>query len=227
MLFSSWIIAVAIAIQQPPVSPQAERLIAPVVEAVRVEQARQAASGPPIDLNERFLRMYRLDQQSRAALNMVDLSTLPPAERQRARTAMWKIIGEIDDANQKALLEALPPEGWFYRSRFGEGVAQTAFLIVQHSDATLWRRFLPVLQPLVASGEVDGEAYGLMFDRLAVAEGRPQRFGTQVVCVDGKQVVDWPNIEDPDNVEERRRAMGFTTTLSEYQALFADHPPCS
>lgn len=66
-----------------------------------------------------------------------------------------------------------------------------------------------------------------MFDRLAVAEGRPQRFGTQVVCVDGKQVVDWPNIEDPDNVEERRRAMGFTTTLSEYQALFADYPPCS
>lgn len=110
MLFSAWIIALAIAIQQPAVSPQAERLIAPVVEAVRTEQARQAASGPPIDLNERFLRMYRLDQQSRAALNMVDLSTLPPAERQQARAAMWKIIGEIDEANQEALLEALPPE---------------------------------------------------------------------------------------------------------------------
>lgn len=227
MLLSSWIIAVAIVVQQPAVSPQAARLIAPVLEAVRTERALQAASGPPIDLNERFLRMYRLDQQSRAALNTVDLSTLPPAERQQARAAMWEVIDEIDKANQEALLESLPPEGWFYRSRFGEGVAQTAFLIVQHSDATLWRRFLPVLQPLVATGEVDGEAYGLMFDRLAVAEGRPQRFGTQVVCVGGKQVVDWPNIEDPDNVDERRRAMGFTTTFSEYQALFAASPPCN
>lgn len=227
MLLNSLTVAFVISIQQPALSPQATQLIAPVVEAVRTEQARQAASGPPLDLNERFLRMYRLDQQSRAALNTVDLSLLSPTERQQARAAMWEVIGEVDKANQKALLEMLPPEGWFYRSRYGEGVAQTAFLIVQHSDATLWRRFLPILEPLVAAGEVDGEAYGLMFDRLAVAEGRPQRFGTQVVCVAGKQVVDWPNIEDPDNVEERRRTMGFTTTLTEYQELFAANPPCN
>lgn len=227
MLFSSLAIAASLAFQEPALSPQAARLIAPVVEAIQTEQARQDASGPPIDLNERFLRMYRLDQQSRAALNTVDLSTLSPAERRQARAAMWKVIGEIDKANQQTLLETLPPEGWFYRSRYGEGVAQTAFLITQHSDATLWRRFLPVLESLVAIGEVDGESYGLMFDRLAVAEGRPQRFGTQVVCVDGKQVVDWSNIEDPDNVEKRRHNIGFTTTLSEYQALFAANPPCN
>ena len=71
-----------------------------------------------------------------------------------------------------------------------------------------------------------GESYGLMYDRLAINEGRPQRYGTQMTCKAGKFVIDLENLEDPENVEERRRAMGFRWTLSEYQALFDDYPPC-
>jgi len=229
------VLAAVLAFQEPglvlhrvpaSLSPEATQLIAPVVDAITTEQARQSALPPPADIQERFLRMYRLDQRSRAAINHVDFTTLPEDQRQRAMAAMWTAVNAVDDANQKTLLEMLPPEGWFYKSIYGDGPANTAFLIIQHSDVDLWRRFLPVLEPLVATGEVEGQSYGLMFDRLAVAEGRPQRYGTQMTCKGGKFVVDYDDLEDPARAEERRAAMGFRRTLKEYEALFADYPPC-
>lgn len=222
------LLAALLAIQAPAsLSPEARALIAPVTEAIATEEARQVALPPPADVTERFLRMYRLDQQSRVALNAVDLSGLSPADRQTAERALWDAIGAVDEQNQKALLEMLPPEGWFYKSVYGEGPAKTAFLIIQHSDIDLWRRFLPVLEPLVATGEVEGQDYGLMYDRLAINEDRPQRFGSQVICKAGRYVVDYENLEDPANADARRAAMGFRQTLAEYETNFAAYPPCT
>ena len=225
----AWMTMALLFIQQPsaadPLSEDARAAIAPVIEVIRTEQMKQAASAPA-DLNERFLRMYRLDQDSRKALQDIDLSGLPDDQRQVAERVMWEAIEAVDQQNQEDLLELIPPEGWFYKSIYGEGPAQTAFLIIQHSNVDLWRRFLPILEPLVATGEVRGESYGLMYDRLAINEGRPQRYGTQMTCKAGKFVIDQENLEDPENVEDRRRAMGFRWTLSEYQALFDDYPPC-
>ena len=83
----------------------------------------------------------------------------------------------------------------------------------------------PVLEPLVAQGEVEGQSYGLMYDRLAINEGRPQRYGTQMTCKDGRWVVD--TLEDPERVEQWRREMKFPWTLAEYEARFRDYPPCT
>lgn len=223
----SILLAAVLLIQQPSdVSPEGQRLIAPVMEAIQTERDRQAALPAPADMTERFLRMYRLDQQSRAALNKVDLSGLSPEDRQVAERVMWDAIGVLDNENQTALLEMLPPEGWFYKSVYGEGPANTAFLIIQHSNVDLWRRFVPVLEPLVATGEVDGQDYGLMYDRLAINEGRPQRYGSQMICKAGRFVIDYGNLEDPANADARRAAMGFHQTLAEYETNFADYPPC-
>ncbi len=222
------LLAAMLLVQEPSgLSSESRALIAPVLDAIRTERDRQAASPPPADVTERFLRMYRLDQQSRAALNTVDLSVLSPEDRQAAERAMWDAIGAVDDENQRALLEMLPPEGWFYKSVYGEGPAQTAFLIIQHSNVDLWRRFLPVLEPLVATGEVDGQDYGLMYDRLAINEDRPQRYGSQVICKAGRYVVDYDNLEDPATADSRRAAMGFHQTLAEYETNLADYAPCT
>ena len=74
---------------------------------------------------------------------------------------------------------------------------------------------------------VDGSQYGLMYDRLAVHENRPQRYGTQMTCKAGKWVIDRENLEDPESADARRAAMGFRGTLAEYEALFDKYPPCT
>lgn len=213
--------------REPHISAQAAALIAPVGEAIEAEKARQAALPPAANDRERLERMGRLDQVGRRAANSVDLSGLPLTERAGASAALWAPVSAQDDLLLEELLTMIPPEGWFRKSVYGEQAAGAAFLIVQHSGLEHWRRFVPILEPLVAAGEVDGEEYGLMYDRLAMNEGRPQRYGTQMTCKAGKWVIDRDNLEDPENADARRAAMGFGWTLAEYEAIFAKYPPCS
>lgn len=220
------VFAAFLAFQEPALSPEARALIAPVAEAVAAEEARQAALPPPTSDRERLERMGVLDQVGRRAMTPVDLSVLPEAERQAAEAAMWTPLMALDERLMTELLTMVPPEGWFLRSVYGDRAASAAFLIVQHSNIEHWRRFVPVLEPLVAEGEVDGQSYGLMYDRLADNEGRLQRYGTQVTCKAGKWVIDRENLEAPENADARRREMGFRWTLAEYEQVFADHPPC-
>jgi len=221
------LLAALLTLQEPaPLSPEARALIAPVAEAIAAEEARQATLPPATSDRERLERMGILDQVGRRALNPIDLSVLPEDERQAASGMMWAGLAALDRRLMAELLTMVPQEGWFLKSVYGDQAARAAFLIVQHSGVEHWRRFVPVLEPLVASGEVDGQAYGLMYDRLAQSEGRPQRYGTQVTCKAGKWVIDRENLEDPENADARRREIGFHRTLAEYEQLFADDPPC-
>ncbi|WIY70692.1 hypothetical protein KB221_06635 [Aquidulcibacter paucihalophilus] len=221
------LLAALLAFQEPAtLSPEARALIAPVAEAIAAEEARQAALPPAANDRERLERMGVLDQVGRRALNPIDLTLLPESERAAANSAMWAPLVATDERLMAELLTMVPPEGWFLKSAYGEQAASAAFLIVQHSDLENWRRFVPILEPLVAAGEVDGQSYGLMYDRLAQNEGRLQRYGTQVTCKAGKWVIDRENLEDPDNADARRREMGFRWTLAEYEQVFANHPPC-
>ena len=224
-------IAIALAaflmLQEPgSLSPEAHSLIAPVENAIAAEEARQAALPPASNDRERLERMGVLDQVGRRAEAPIDLSVLPEAEREAANAIIWTRLRALDERLMGELLQIVPPEGWFLKSVYGERAAQAAFLIVQHSDVEHWRRFLPVLEPLVAAGEVDGQSYGLMYDRLAITEGRPQRYGTQVTCKAGRWAIDRDNLEDPENADVRRREMGFPGTLAEYEQVFANRPPC-
>lgn len=213
--------------QEPAaLSPEARALIAPVAEAIAAEEARQAALPPPANDRERLERMGALDQAGRRVLTYIDLTQLPESERRAAAMAMWAPVTALDERLTGELLTMVPPEGWFLPEVYGERASNAAFLIIQHSDLEQWRRFVPVLEPLALAGKIDGQDYGLMYDRLAVNEGRPQRYGTQMTCKAGKFVVDWENIEDPENADARREALGFPGTLAEYEALFADYPPC-
>lgn len=207
-------------------NPEITALVAPVVTAVAAEEARQAALPPAATDRERLERMGELDQVGRRVAITVDLSHVPEADRPAADMALWAPIGAMDDRLSAELIRMLPAEGWFYKSVYGEDAARTAFLIIQHADATLQRRFVPVLESLVASGEVEGSSYGLMYDRLALSEGRPQRYGTQMTCKNARWVIDYGNLEDPERADERREALGFMQTLAEYETNFARYPPC-
>ena len=96
--------------------------------------------------------------------------------------------------------------------------------MIQHSDnPVLQKRFLPAMERMVASKEALGSEYALVYDRIAVGEGRLQRYGSQMYCVDGRMV---PRpTEDPEHIEERRAPMGFRwPTYQGYLANFGDCP---
>lgn len=204
-------------------SPEARIAIAPVAAAIAEVRAKQAALPPPKDDIEKLLRMGELEQAPRVAMGKVDFLKIPIAERDNAVRAIGQQMRSIDEANQKALLAMLPPEGWFTIGKYGAEASRAAFMIVQHSNPDLWRRFVPVLEPLAAKGEVAGGDFALMYDRLALSEGRKQRYGSQMKCEAGKWVP--APIEDPAAVDRHRAATGMRP-YAEYLANYANAPPC-
>lgn len=57
-----------------------------------------------------------------------------------------------------------------------------------------------------------------MYDRLALSEGRAQRFGSQMDCRGGRYVPSEP-LEDPQDIDRRRMALGMKP-YREYLKLF-------
>ncbi|WP_296595871.1 DUF6624 domain-containing protein [Phenylobacterium sp.] len=217
--------AAAVHVAAPPadVSLETRIAIAPVAAAIAEVRAKQAALPPPKDDAETLVRLGALDQAARAGLGKIDPRKLPAADRDAAFKIVSKQIRDVDAANQKALLEMLPPEGWFTIGKYGREASQAAFMIVQHAGPDLWRRFLPVLEPLAAKGEIAGGDYALMYDRLATTEGRPQRYGSQMRCENGR-FVPFPT-EAPEGIEARRGALGMRP-YAEYLDSYAKAPPC-
>lgn len=86
-----------------------------------------------------------------------------------------------DAENTKRLQAIVAEHGWPNRELVGQEGAHAAWLLVQHADAApeFQAAVLEVIEPLVARGEVERGDYALLTDRVLVARGEPQLYGTQ------------------------------------------------
>lgn len=129
----------------------------------------------------------------------------------------------IDRKSTTRMKQIIAAHGWPGKRLVGEDGAHAAWLLVQHADRDpdFQRRCLSLMEPLVTIGEVTGTDFAYLYDRIAVAEQRPQRFGTQF----GADREPRP-IEDPAHVDERRASVGLGT-MAEYrqQMLRVYGPP--
>ncbi len=199
---------------------EARALVSPVAEAVAAVRAAQALLPPARDDAERLRRLYALDQAPRVAMSRLALSKLAPDQRKAASSAVGADLMQVDQETLAELLKMVPAEGWFRRSLYGEEAVTGAFNIIQHAGSEVQRRFLPVLGRLVAEDEVKPGAYAMMWDRLALADGQMQRYGTQMRCVSGRWVP--APIKAPDGLDARRAEVKLKPVrdyLNEFAAM--------
>ena len=218
------LLAGAMAASQAPTTPEGRELVSAIAASITDVRQKQAALPPPKDDTERLLRLSDLDQAPRRVITTFDFSRIPEPDRGVALADASSQIEAVDAENLETLLKMVPPEGWFLRSRYGDKAAASAFHIVQHSNLATQKRFLPVLEGLAGKGEIDGQNYGMMFDRVAISEGRPQRYGSQFRC-DGGKWRPYP-LEDAGHIDTLRARMGFHGTFAEYKVHFDTSPPC-
>lgn len=123
----------------------------------------------------------------------------------------------IDQVNIDALKQIIKSSGWPTISKYGEAADQSAFLVAQHADRQpqFQREVLAILEKEQAARETSGENYALLFDRVSLASGKPQRFGSQGTC-DGNKWVTRP-VEDAKRVDDLRRSVGLEP-MAEYEA---------
>ncbi len=109
--------------------------------------------------------------------------------------------------NAARLAVMLDEHGWPGVAAVGEDGADAAWLVVQHAigEPEFQRRCLRLLQD---AADVPAWHAAMLDDRIRMFEGRLQRYGTQLEPDADGRLRPYP-IEDPEGVEERRRAVGL------------------
>src|SRR5262245_60908762 len=112
--------------------------------------------------------------------------------------------------NTSRLKEIIAEHGWPDRELVGDEGTLAAWFIAQHSigDPEFQRQALKLIQEKVSQGRVPAAQEAYLFDRIAMYEGRPQRYGTQSLPYPDGRYRRWQT-EDPEALNGRRNSMGM------------------
>jgi len=153
----------------------------------------------------------KIDQTMRLHLQReADASGNPPS-----RTFDQVML--IDRVHIRRVKQLLADCCWPRKSIHGMDAVRDAWLLVQHADQDLrfQRAALTMMKQAVEEGEVPGDLFAYLSDRVSIARGRPQPYGTQVEVKDGCTLSFLP-IEALHRVEANRKAMGLPS-LDDYR----------
>lgn len=174
-----------------------------------------------VDLHDELLLMAAQDQAARRRLARHPRLArgVPPEQQTEAERRDLAWARQVTARNTARMRAIVTRHGWPGRSLVGDDGAAAAWLLVQHAstDRAFQRGCLTLLQAAVRAGEASGLHLAYLTDRLLLADGLRQWYGTQLELVDGQ----WrpAPLEDPEGVDARRRALGLEP-LDRYRRLF-------
>jgi len=221
-----------------PIRRQCRRLFMerriPVILWLTLAGVSNAADGPkapPVkepELRVELLRRAKADQDVRGAIakwmiqfdnsGFVDAAAFE-ASLDATRKAEFKQFDDtmlrIDTENTDRLGEIVERHGWPTFTLVGKDGAQAAWILVQHADLSpkFQRKCLDLMAKLPRD-EIFQKDIAYLTDRVLLAEGKKQVYGTQYTLENGKCK---PRpLEDEANVDKRREEAGLPP-LSEYR----------
>ena len=117
---------------------------------------------------------------------------------------------ESDQTRTTRLKDIIREHGWPTIALVGKDGADAAWTIAQHADLdpAFQQEALDLLRRAVADGQASPGNLAYLEDRVAVAKGEPQVYGTQIRCGPDGPVPATP-IRDEPGVEQRRAAAGL------------------
>ena len=120
------------------------------------------------------------------------------------------------------LAEILDQYGWPDFALVGEDGSTAAWVIAQHADLDLdvQHRALELMRDAAQDGQASRGDLAYLEDRVAVATGDEQQYGTQIRCGEDGTPVPATPIADTSSVDDRRADAGLPP-LEEYTAEMA------
>jgi hypothetical protein len=142
-----------------------------------------------------------------------EIINMSKVDQEMRKSGQWD--ASVDIENTLRMKEIVEQIGWPTQSQVGSHASDMAWLLVQHADHDpAFQRMCLDLLKAQPTGEVKTAHIAYLEDRIRVGEGRPQMYGTQFYTDEAGKFGPMP-IEDPDNVDARRKAVGLQP-LSEY-----------
>ncbi len=152
----------------------------------------------------------------------------------------WLVLGPMlglaisqEDQKNTASLEKLVAErGWPSITQVGKSASGRAWLLVQHADhnPAFQLKALRLMEPLVATGDVDKRDYAYLYDRIMLKLTGMQRYGTQFMGCDGGKYKLRPleaDVADGDRkLDAVRASMGLEPIIEYRASMIEAFGPC-
>ena len=177
-------------------------------------------SGDALSQSAALTRMRDADETTRRFCGATyGIGDLVAEAVQACAARCASLIDLVDHANAAAMAGLLTETGWPTAPAFDEHAEYAAWVVVQHGDHDRALQTTALHSMNVAlqgdHGPRSGRHYAYLHDRLAVAEGRPQRFGTQGRRVAENDWEPWP-VEAPGELDARRADLGLEPSAEYY-----------
>lgn len=150
---------------------------------------------------------------------LIEMAKTDQSERDKMRQGEEFDAETIDRKNTKILKGIIKSIGWPKISLVGKEASSGAWLIVQHADHDIpfQEACLKTIKGL-PEREVGLEEIALLEDRVRKNKGMSQLYGTQGLPNKDGEFEPFP-IDDPENLEERRKKMGLVPFSAYKEAM--------
>lgn len=174
------------------------------------------ACGTPQSTDRILADVWQRDQAIRH--QMIELTRAVTVEGRMelvdSLLATNEAVDRIDAENMVAV-ESLLAEG------LPEGLSadsyKTIWIVIDHASQEKQEQYLPLVEQMAAAEMVGQDEYATLFDRVAMKQNRPQRYGTQSVqfgAPEAMQLYLWP-VECPAELDSLRASVGLSP-IAEY-----------
>ena len=187
-----------------------------------------AAQNINVTLKKELDSIYVLDQKYRALMQLAgntkkadSLAALYHVKKENLSDHLWTLQTEADESNMARIEAVVKQYGYPGESLVGSPSNEAVFYVIQHSEKI--DQYLPLVEKAATNKQLPFRLFAMMKDRSLMQNEKEQIYGTQASGFStlnkttGKAEwtwIIWP-IEDPVNVNKRRKEAGFEQTVEE------------
>lgn len=100
---------------------------------------------------------------------------------------------------------------------------ETIWLVIDHASLEKQEKYLPIIEEMNSRKILSKSRYAILYDRIAMKQNRPQRFGTQTIQIVSDNTMQnyvWP-VENPDILDSLRISLNLNS-IAEYIKIISE-----
>ena len=158
---------------------------------------------PEDSLNTYLLNLDKaFYEKNEALINKINSSVSEPVRAEKYRTFIV-----TSDTSSFAKTERFLAAYGYPDNRFSKEAANVPFFILSYGTVAIKEKYVELLKAAATKGFLSWSTLSFYIDRLQLAKGEKQIYGTQYY-IHNKQIVYFPVI-DPENLSKRRALIGL------------------